>query len=252
MTGWLQISSPLNTSKTEFMLIGSRQRLSTYDRPPSLVINDAPIKQVACSKSLGVFIDENMSWNVHINNLSKKIASGIGALKRCRPFVPPTTLQSIYNALVQPHFDYCSVVWGNCNITLSKKLQKLQNRAARILTHSSYDANADILLQQLGWRKLESQRQSQKATMVYKSLNDLAPDYLRTKFTDRSSVTTYSLRDTEGKLAIPLPKTNFMKNSFSYSGAVLWNSLPLQLRQASTLSSFRSGCNRFFSQSQID
>ena len=74
----------------------------------------------------------------------------------------------------------------------------------------SYDANADILLQQLGWRELESQRQSQKATMVYKSLNDLAPDYLRTKFTNRSSVTTYSLRDTESKLAIPLPRTNFI------------------------------------------
>ena len=55
--------------------------------------------------------------------------------------------------------------------------------------------------------------------MVYKSLNGLTPDYLSSKFVDRSSVSNYSLRDTEGKLAIPQPHTNYMKNSFSYSGA---------------------------------
>ena len=54
---------------------------------------------------------------------------GIGALKRCRPFVPSATLQSIYNALVQPHFDYCSVIWGNSATSL----------------YSSWDLNLDRL-----------------------------------------------------------------------------------------------------------
>ena len=58
-------------------------------------------------------------------------------------------------------------MWGNCSKTLSNKLQKLQNRAARILTFSSFDANADTL----GWN---SQRQMHRAIMVYKSLNGLA------------------------------------------------------------------------------
>ena len=57
--------------------------------------------------------------------------------------------------------------------------------------------------------------------MVYKSLNGLTPDYLSFKFVDRSSVSNYPLRNTEGKLAIPQPHTNYMKNGFSYSGAVL-------------------------------
>ena len=78
--------------------------------------------------------------------MSRKIASGIGALKRIRSFVPDTTLQFIFNSLVQPYFDYCCVVWDNCSKTLADKLQKLQNRAARILTFSSYDANADVVL----------------------------------------------------------------------------------------------------------
>ena len=83
--------------------------------------------------------DDNMSWHSHIDKLSelsKKIAFGIGAIKRIRPLVRQIYyIHYIYNAfLVQPHFDYCSIVWGNCGETLSEKLQKLQNRAARILT----------------------------------------------------------------------------------------------------------------------
>ena len=79
--------------------------------------------------------------------------------------------------------------------------------------------------------------------MVYKSLNGLAPDYLSEIFVDRSSIANYSLRDTSGKLALPQPRTNYLKNSFGYSGAVLWNSLPAELRQASSLHQFKFGCS---------
>ena len=117
----------LNKSKTEFLLIGFRQKLGTFSRSPSITIDGGSINQVASTKSLSVY---RRSWSLHIDKSSRKIASGIGALKRSRSFVPFETLLCICNALVQPHFDYCSVVWGNFNKTLSTKLQKLQNRAA--------------------------------------------------------------------------------------------------------------------------
>ena len=246
ITEWLTANNlTLNRSKTEFMLIGSRHRLNTFNRLPSFTIDSNSIKQVEFTKSLGVFIDENLTWNIHIEHISKKIASCIGILKKSRPFVPFETLLCIYNTLVQPNFDYCSVVWGNCNKSLSIKLQKLQNLAARILTSSSYDAGADDLFARLGWQKLNLQRKLKTVTMVYKSLNGLAPDYLKSMFTNRSTISTYSLRNCEGKLAVPLPRTNFLKNSFSYSGALLWNSLPINLRQAQSLASFKSGCRGF-------
>ena len=81
--------------------------------------------------------------------------------------------------------------------------------------------------------------------MVYKSLNGLAPQYLRDKFVHRNNISNYSLRDAENKLAIPLPRTNYMKNNFSYSGAVLWNSLPAEMRQADDLSTFRLDCKNY-------
>jgi len=120
------------------------------------------------------------------------------------------------------------------------------------LISSSYDANADDLFITLSWQKLNRQRELKTATMVYKSLIGLALDYLKLMFTDltdRSAISTYSLRKCEGKLAVPLPRINFLKNSFGYSGVVLWNSLPANLRQAQTVASFKSGCRGFISDS---
>ena len=116
--------------------------LSTFDTSPSLKIDGAPVSRDLL-KSLGVYIDQNLSWNVHVNNLCKKIAAGIGVIKRSRAFVPFDILLYMYSSSVQPHFDYCSEIWGCCNKTLSTKLQKLQNRAARILLRASYDSNSD-------------------------------------------------------------------------------------------------------------
>ena len=78
--------------------------------------------------------------------------------------------------------------------------------------------------------------------MVYKSINGLALQYLNSLFSYRNEVS----RDSEGKLAIPLPRTNYVKNSFSYRDSVLWNSLPIDLRQAQTLSAFKHGCSDLF------
>ena len=190
-------------------------------------------------------ISSSLRWQTHIDKLSKKVASGIGAINRIRPFVPPPTLHYIYNSLIQSHFDYCNLVWGNCGKTLFDRLQKLQNRAARVLTFSSYDADANRLIRQLDWKDLSTQFQIQKSIMVYKSLNGLVPEYLSSKFVKRNE-TRYSLRDSVNKLFVPFPRTNFMKNSFTYSGAVLWNSLPCHVREAESLSQFKRLVNVHF------
>ena len=83
-----------------------------------------------------------------------------------------------------------------------------------------------------------TQFQIQRALMVYNSLNGLVPEYLSSKFVKRDE-THYSLRDSVNKLFVPFPRTNFMKKSFSYSGAVLWNSLPCNVREAKSLTQFK-------------
>ena len=114
------------------MLIGSRQKLSTLSSQPELSIDNVLIEKVTSVKSLGIFIDENLRWQTHIDKLSKKIASGIGAVKRIRDFVPTPTLHCIYNALIQSQFDFYNIVWDNWGKTCFDRLQKLQNGVEQI------------------------------------------------------------------------------------------------------------------------
>ena len=65
--------------------------------------------------------------------------------------------------------------------TSRNKVQELQNRAARVLTYSNYDVDAGHLFKLLGWKNLACQQQIQRATMVYRSLHGLAPNYLSSK-----------------------------------------------------------------------
>ena len=118
----------LNVAKTEFMLIGLK-RMKT-DSSLNILIENKQIKQVNECKSLGILIDQHLSWNNNTNNICKKVTAGISALRRVKPFVNKETLISIYTAIIRPHFDYCCEVWDVLGKTQSDRLQKLQNRAA--------------------------------------------------------------------------------------------------------------------------
>ena len=144
----------LNVAKTELMIIGSRQRLNAPCEEIDISIDDRTIKRVDHTKSLGLTIDAQLSWSKHVDEISKKVSSAIGALKRVRPFIPTDVAVQIYNALILPHFDYCSPVWDGLSGCLSDKLQKLQNRSARVITQSPFDTSSNLLLTMLKWEKL--------------------------------------------------------------------------------------------------
>ena len=72
----------LNMTKTEIMLIGSRQKLNSLSALPALEINRTQLNRVNFTKSFGVLIDEDLTWSNHINAITKKISSGIGSIKR--------------------------------------------------------------------------------------------------------------------------------------------------------------------------
>ena len=97
MYEWLSANKlTLNMTKTEFMLIASRQKLSQFTESPSLTINEIAIEQVTSAKSLGVYVDQNINWECHIENISKKIACAIGAIKRIRNLTPFNVLINFY------------------------------------------------------------------------------------------------------------------------------------------------------------
>ena len=93
----------LNVAKTEFMVIGSKQMLNkTKDTEVNIKIDNRNIKQVFECKTLGVNVDQHLSWKNNTEKLCKKLSSGIGAIRRLREYLDKDSLLSVYNALVQP------------------------------------------------------------------------------------------------------------------------------------------------------
>ena len=233
----------LNITKTEFMIIGLRQRMNATQNDIAIRIRDREINRADVVKSLGMHIDRHLSWSEHIHNISKKISSTIGALKRVRPFISRKTAVQVYTALIQPHFDYCCSVWDELGDTLATKLQKLQNRTARVITRSSYDADAGALLTLYNWIISIIRRKKIKAQLMFKILKGNAPSYPKSFFSVRIRTFEYDVRNNQSKLNIPKPRTNYLKRSICYSGALLWNNLPQEIRNLPNLSQFKRATN---------
>ena len=234
----------VNVAKTEIMFIGSRQKLATTNKHNlQIQIEDQEVKRVSHTKSLGVTIDQNLTWSIHVGEIISKVSSAIGALKRLRPYINMDIAIKIYQALTAPYFDYCRPVWDGLNS--SGKLQKLQNRAVRVITNAAYDDSANEILDHLGWDKLSDRRKKLNATLLFKAVHKLVPAYLHDLFTPYKS--SYNLRDKDNKLAPPKPRTEYLKRSISYSGPALWNSLPHQTRASPSISSFKKGISQSLS-----
>ena len=117
-----------------------------------------------------------LSWEAHISEVVGKVAKVLAALRRLRPICPQSTLVTIYKSLIVPHLDYCGAVWGCIGNGLSEKLEKLQNRAARIITGSSWDARSALILHALKWNSLADRRAKQPKSLMFKTVNNLAPE----------------------------------------------------------------------------
>jgi phage terminase large subunit-like protein len=107
----------INIKRREYMVIGTHKILSRFSQDTTVSIDGKVTKQVNSNKTLGVIIDENLCWDKQIENISKKVSNGVGMLRRVKPFVSIGTLTYLYQALVQPHFDYCSIWFG---VTVAK------------------------------------------------------------------------------------------------------------------------------------
>ena len=147
----------------------------------------------------------------------------------------------MYTSVAEPHFRNCCSVWGCCGESLLDKLQKLQNRAARIVTNSSYDASSFSLIGSLGWLTiLKEMIEFETATTVYKPLHGLAPEYMQLMCAKLSENNSRSLLNTDTDLKIPRFATSYGQRSFSYRGVTVWNKLSTEIKNAPSLATFKN------------
>ena len=156
------------------------------------------IQRVRKTKSLGVIIGSHY-W---------------GALRLCKSIVPLDTLKILYNTLILPYFHYCCLVWNNCSITLKTNLQKLQSRAARIITGDTYDIRSRQILERLGWKTLEERREDKLKKYVIKIIEGDRPETI-SNLSKKCDNPNYNLRSKGKLLRLSKPNTNAMKRSFT-------------------------------------
>ena len=135
---WLETKKlTCNTSKTSYMTIGARQNLAKA-KFMNLKMDNWPAEHEPSTKLLG---------NNKIKHIASKVSNGLRMLYLARKLTDnQEAIEIIYYSLVQPYFDYCDVVWGECSKTRANKLQKMQNKAARIITRADYSIRSSDVI----------------------------------------------------------------------------------------------------------
>ena len=147
----------LNVAKTQSMLVSTKAKKNALDRSNQNIqvkIHGTELEVVSKIKYLGAQLDNNLDWKVQVQAVSSKVSRGLGLLKHAKKVLPFSSLTSLYTSIVEPHFRYCCSVWGCAGTTEINRLQKLQNRAARIVTNSSFNTPSNQLIETLGWKTI--------------------------------------------------------------------------------------------------
>ena len=240
---WMQGNKlSLNVSKTQSMLICTkpkRQKLKMAGGNLCLNIRGNDLDVMQKVKYLGVQVDDSLDWKDQIKAISSKVSKALGLLKHAKKFLPASSLRSLYLSIVDPHFRYFCSVWGCCGSSTLLQLQKLQNRAARILTNSAFDAPSSPLIRSLGWMTIADLISFESKQLVFKSLNNQAPQYICKLFQRNSECSSRDLRNTATDLRLPMSTSLNGQKRFSYRGAKLWNNLAFEVKQAPSLPVFK-------------
>ena len=170
----------LNCDKTEFIWITSRRKLETlHSSLPLVDIGSQVISTVTGARNLGVFFDSNLNFKRHISNVSRSSYYYLRQLRVIRRYLQKDVTKTLLHAFVSSRLDYCnSLFFGlpKCDI---QRLQSVQNSAARIYGGlRKYDHITPVMRDQLHWLPISQRITYKIAVLTYKSIHQLAPDYL--------------------------------------------------------------------------
>ena len=149
------------------------------------------------------------------------------------------------HAFITSKLDYCNCLLYGCRKIQLKKLQYVQNTAARIITRTRKFDHITPVLSDLHWLPVSYRFVFKILLLVFTSLNNLSPSYLA----DRLSYQSYTRNwRSSSRQRLEQPRTftkTYGDRAFSVCAPKLWNSLPLDLRKSSSLTSFKKGLKTY-------
>ena len=203
----------------------------------SITLNvDTVIPTETHIKALGVLIDSKLSFSEHTSHLCSKAARQLNALARISRFLKPDSRKIIYNCFIRSNFEYCPLAWHFCGVTNNKKIEKIHERALRILyndTSSSYDD----LIDNGNTTTMLASRLRGIVVHVFKCINDLNPACLNDMYEIKEI--PYGMRKSKKLVQPKTITTTFGLRSLSYVGAKLWNELPFDVDSGIDLDIFQ-------------
>ena len=241
-----------NDTKTEFLIIGTRQQLSkvTID---SIEVGDADIKPVQEVRNLGSWFDEHMSMNVHVGKVCSKAFRGLYNIRQIRKFLSIESTKTLVHAFVTSHLDYCnSLLFGIPQYQL-QRLQRVLNAAARVTCLIPRCAHITPVLMHLHWLPVKFRVDFKIALLVYKALHGMAPGYIMELLLEKPNC-CYQLRsDDQGLLFIPKTRAKTLGDrAFVHAAPSIWNMLPYGIRNSKTIDCFKSQLKTFLFKKAFD
>ena len=230
----------LNDNKTELMLVTSKR---TKHLPTSITIGNAQISFKKSVKNLGITLDCHLTMNAHVSNIARTCYFELRRLASIRRFLTSTATDTLVFAFVLSRIDYCNSLLFGSTHDVTSHLQRIQNYAARVILRLQKSSSITIHLKSLHWLPVKVRSTYKIACLCYHCHSSTAPSYV-TGMLHRKPLHTRNTRSSS--YTMPLlnrpaqSKATLGDRSFSFASSSVWNSIPNDVRCASSLSSFKS------------
>lgn len=238
---WMNLNRlKMNPDKTEYILFGSRQQLCKITSNGIIAV-DKFVARSECIKYLGALLDMTLSFEEHVNHKCKIASWNLQKLRKLRPYMDSETCKRIVQSLVISHLDYANCLLVNITKKQLNKLQRVQNRAAKMVLNRSKFESATRARFDLHWLPIPERIEFKILMIVYKCVNGMGPDYLMKLFVkDEQKYKTRRSGIDNCNLQLPFTKRKtFADRAISVAGPKMWNKLPLAIRKNVTVEGFK-------------
>jgi hypothetical protein len=221
----------MNAEKTQLAWFGTRQQLTRLTISPLPVVSSL-VDVTSTVTDLGVVLDDQLSMATHISTTCRSGFFYLRQLRSIRRSLTPEATQALVQAFVISRLDYCnSLLAGVADVHL-RRLQSVQNAAARLVSGARPYDHITPILNDLHWLPVSKRVVFKTAVLVWKCLHDAAPRYLADLCVSVASAPgRQRLRSAaSGELLVPRARTSLGQRSFALNGPTTWNKLPAALR----------------------